>query len=271
MRLGLIGCGTIGGAVAAAVLEGKLPGTDLIGIVDLVESEAALKLSTRAGCPFWTEITPLLSLRPDLIVEAASQAAARAFAPTVLGAGIDLMIVSAGALSDAKLLAKLDAAASLRGARVHVPSGAIGGVDIIRAAAVAGLDECMLTTTKPPQALAGAPCISAMGIELEAITEAQVIYEGAAAEAVRLFPQNVNVAATISLAGIGLQRTVVRIVADPAATRNTHEIFLRGAFGEATVRLVNLPSPGNPKSSYLASLSVIAALQRISRPLQLGS
>jgi aspartate dehydrogenase len=157
------------------------------------------------------------------------------------------------------------------GRRIHVPSGAIGGVDIIKGAAVGGIEECRLTTTKLPKALAGAPYVREQGIDLDRIDKATLIYEGPASQAVRHFPQNVNVAATIGLAGIGLDRTTVRIVADPEAARNIHEVFVRGAFGEATIRLANLPSPANPKSSYLTSLSVIAALQSLSRECQLGT
>jgi aspartate dehydrogenase len=98
-----------------------------------------------------------------------------------------------------------------------------------------------------------------------------VVFEGTARQAVQAFPQNLNVAATISLAGLGLDRTMVRIIADPAATRNVHEVFVRGNFGEATVRLVNQPSLDNPKSSYLASLSVIATLRCVSQQFQLGT
>ena len=271
MRLGLIGCGSIGSAVAHAVAEGKITGVRLVGIADVAGSEAAEKTAAAAACPFVTDFWALLVLRPDLILECASQEVVRTCGAAVLEAGVDLMVVSVGALADAALLGRLTEAAQLRGRRLYIPSGAIGGVDIIRGAAAGGLEECRLTTTKPPGALAGAAYVKEHGIDLGGIREATVVYEGPASQAVRFFPQNINVAATISLAGIGLERTTVRIVADPAATRNVHEVFVRGAFGEATVRLANLPSPVNPKSSYMASLSVIAALQRINQSFQLGT
>lgn len=271
MRVGLLGCGSIGSAVAQAIADGRVPGTRLVGIADPVETEAARRAAALLECPLFSSLRPLLALRPDLVVEAASQEAVRGSAVAVLEAGVDLMIVSVGALADAELLARLEAAARLHARRLHVPSGAIGGIDIIKGAAVAGLDECRLTTTKPPAALADSPYFSRMGIDLGAIGAATVVYEGPASEAVQLFPQNVNVAATISLAGLGLEQTRVRLVADPSARRNIHEVYVRGAFGEATVRLENLPSPANPKSSYLTSLSVIATLQRLSRELQLGT
>jgi len=271
MRLGLLGCGSIGSAVAAAIIEGKLPGIELAGVVDIVEKDEGTRLADLAGCPFLKDFPFLLSLRPDLVVEAASQQAVREFAPRVLEAGIDIMLVSVGALADPELLARLTDLATKARRTIYVPSGAIGGLDIIKGAAVAGLEECRLTTTKPPRALAGTAWPADQGIRIEALKERTVVYEGMAAEAVRLFPQNVNVAASISLAGIGFDRTTVRIVADPAADRNVHEVFLKGAFGEATIRLENLPSPANPRSSYLTCLSVIAALRQLSQNLRLGT
>ena len=247
-----------------AITNGCLPGFELAGIVG---SEAA----TTASCPFFADVPSLLEIKPDLVLETASADAVRSFATDIFECGADLMIVSVGALADADFFGRLIDQASKMNRRLYIPSGAIGGIDIIKAAVVGGLEECRLTTTKPPQALRGAPYICQQGIDLETIGEATVIFEGTARQAVGSFPQNVNVAATISLAGLGLDRTTVRIIADPAATRNVHEVFVRGNFGEATVRLVNQPSLENPKSSYLASLSVIATLQCVSRQFQLGT
>jgi len=271
MQLGLIGCGSIGAAVAQAVVSGRLPGFHLAGILDSIETEAGLRLAREAGCPHLADVDSFLRLKPDLVVEAASQQAVRFLAARVLEHGIDLMIVSIGALADADLLARLTGLAAARGCRLYVPSGAVGGLDVIKSASLAGLDVCRLTTIKPPKALDGVPYLVERGIGLNGLTAPTVVFEGTAAEAVRLFPQNVNVAASISMAGIGLQRTTVRIVADPAASRNIHEVFLSGAFGEASIRLENRPSPENAKTSYLAALSVLATLKRIGQPLQLGT
>ena len=271
MRLGLIGCGSIGSSVVKTIGRGCLPGLELVGIADLAESGAAAKLASTMDCPFFSDVPSLLNIKPDLVLEAASADAVRSFASDVFDCGADLMMVSVGALADAEFFDRLVERAKLQGRRLYVPSGAIGGLDIIKAALCGGLHECRLTTTKSPRALDGAPYIREQGIDLAAIQQATVIFEGTAGQAVRCFPQNVNVAATISLAGLGLDRTMVRIIADPAATRNVHEVFVRGNFGEATIRLVNQPSLENPKSSYLASLSVIATLQSVSRQFQLGT
>jgi aspartate dehydrogenase len=271
MRLGLIGCGSIGSAVVKAITGGCLPGLELVGIADLAGIEAAVELATTVGCPFFADVPSLLNVKPDLVLEAASADAVRSFAADVFECGADLMIVSVGALADPEFFGRLIEQAKQEGRRLYVPSGAIGGLDIIKAAVSGGLEECRLTTTKSPRALNGAPYVREQGIDLDKIREATVIFEGNAGQAVRSFPQNVNVAATISLAGLGLDRTTVRIIADPAATRNVHEVFVRGKFGEATIRLVNQPSLDNPKSSYLASLSVIATLQCVSQQFQLGT
>jgi aspartate dehydrogenase len=271
MRLGLIGCGSIGSAVVKAIASGCLPGLELAGIAGLGGIEGATRLAKSANCPFYADVPSLLNIKPDLVVEAASADAVRSFATSIFESGADLMIVSVGALADSEFFGRLIERAREKSRRLYIPSGAIGGLDIIKAAVFGGLDECRLTTTKPPKALTGAPYLRQQGISLDAIGEAKVVFEGTAREAVRAFPQNLNVAATISLAGLGLDRTMVRIIADPAATRNVHEVFVRGNFGEATVRLVNQPSLDNPKSSYLASLSVIATLRCVSQQFQLGT
>lgn len=265
MRLGLIGCGQIGGAVAAAAAAGELPGSELIGIADLVAPKTTVRY------PLFQDVHALLELGPNLVVEAASAEAVRMWGEAVLASGADLMMVSVGALADPGFLDRLMQRAQMAGRRIHVPSGAIGGLDILKGARIGGLEECRLTTTKPPRALKGAPGIMELGIDLDAIDSPTVVFEGPANQAVRLFPKNVNVAAAVSLAGIGSDRTTVRIVADPAVERNVHEFVARGAFGEASVRLVNLPSPTNPRTSYLVILSLIAALRSLGETLQLGT
>jgi len=271
VRLGLIGCGSIGSTVIRTIAAGQLPGVQLIGVAALTRRNEALRTTHTQPCPLVADVPALLALKPDLVLEAASADAVRSFATDVFDCGADLMVVSVGALADAEFLACLIEQARRTGRRIYVPSGAIGGVDIIKAAAWGGLEECRLTTTKSPASLKGAPYLHEHGIDLEAIRQATVIFEGSAAQAVRCFPRNVNVAATISLAGLGLDKTTVCIIADPAATRNVHEIFLRGNFGEATIRLVNQAHPENPRSSYLASLSVITTLQCVSQQFQIGT
>ena len=152
-----------------------------------------------------------------------------------------------------------------------VPTGAIAGLDAIRAARIGGLDEVQLRTTKPPRALAGAPGLRGLGVDLDHLAGPVVVFDGTAADAVIAFPANLNVVAALSLAGIGPDRTRVVLVADPAGTSNIHEITARGAFGELSIRLDNRPTPGNPKTSHLASLSAIALLRGLSEAVRVGS
>ncbi len=224
-----------------AIASGSLRGVELVGATDAAGIDRAAKLTATAGCPFFADVPALLNTKPDLVLEAASAEAVRSYAAAILECGADLMIVSVGALADAEFYGRLMEQAKREGRRIHVPSGAIGGLDIIKAAVFGGLEECTLTTTKPSRALAAAPYVVERGMDLENMREATVIFEGSARQAARFFPQNLNVAAAVSLAGLGLEKTTVRIIADPSATRNVHEVFVRGEFGEATIRLVNQP------------------------------
>jgi aspartate dehydrogenase len=271
MRVGLIGVGAIGSHILEGIRRGEAGGAEVVGVADVPAAEARLIEAAReAGCAYRTDPLALLELRPDLVVEAASQAAVRAHAIPLLEGGVDLLLMSVGALADTAFLERLSGAARAAGRRVYAPSGAIGGLDTLRSAGVERLDEVLLTTSKPPRALAGAPFFERNPIDLAAIRERTVIFEGTAAEAVGQFPANINVAAAVSLAGIGPERTRVRVVADPALSQNVHEVEARGAFGEMRIRLANLPSPANPKSSLLAALSPLAMLRRLTDPIQVG-
>lgn len=152
-----------------------------------------------------------------------------------------------------------------------IPSGAIGGLDAIKSARVGRIREVVIRNIKPPQGLEGAPFIVRNKIDLKSFTRPTQIYEGFADEAAREFPKNLNVTVALSLAGIGPEKTRVILIVDPAATRNTHEISARGDFGEVQFTVAGLPSPDNPKTSYLASLSVIATLRQLTQPLRVGT
>ena len=258
-RVGVIGCGTIGGQLASAVDSGQVKNAVLVSLFDIVKGSAQSLSSRLQSAPrAYDDFDGFISNECDVVVEAASQDAARKFAKPVLDAGRGLLMMSVGALADKELLASLMASKG----RVYVPTGAIAGIDAIRAVRHL-LDAVTLTTTKAPKALAGAPFFETSSIRLEEIKEKTVIYEGQAADAVKKFPANVNVAAVLSLAGIGFDKTVVRIVADPASTTNQHEITATGSFGKFQFAVNNVPSPGNPKTSYLAVLSAIECLRSV--------
>lgn len=200
----------------------------------------------------------LLAAHPDLVVEAAGHAAVAALGPAVLAAGIDLVVSSVGALADADLAARLDTAARAGGGRLALLPGAIGGLDILAAARLSGLEAVAYVSRKPPAAWRGTPAEALL--DLAAIREPATFYEGSAATAARDFPKNANVAATVALAGLGFEATRVRLVADPTTTRNVHEIVFRSAAADVTIRIEGRPSPGNPKTSATTGWSLAHAI-----------
>jgi aspartate dehydrogenase len=202
----------------------------------------------------------------DLVIELAGQEAVRQHGEATLAAGRDLMIISIGVLADDDLRSRLESAARTGHSRMLLPSGAIGGLDAISSAAIGGLDEVTITTRKPPDALATGT--EQDGKLADAKAEPVLLYEGAARDAVRMFPANVNVAAALSLAGVGFDRTYIRIYADPAVTRNTHEVHAKGWFGELTFKIMNIPTE-NPKTGRITALSVLKALRNLQSPVVL--
>jgi aspartate dehydrogenase len=262
-KVGLVGCGTIGSQLAMAVDSDKIANASLVALFDIVESNLqSLKSKLHSAPGAYSDFGKFLASSADIVVEAASQDAVRNFGKRILEAGKDVMVMSVGALADKDLLAELMQVASKKDSRIYVPTGAIAGIDAIRSVRHL-IDSVTLTTTKSPKALAGAPFFETSKIKLEGIAKSMVIYEGAAAEAVKAFPANVNVAAVLSLAGVGVDKTRVRIVTDPQATTNQHEIVATGSFGEIRITVNNVPSPGNPKTSFLAVLSAIECLRTI--------
>lgn len=255
MRLGILGCGSIG--TELALYAAKRPEIETTLLFDL-EAARAKALAAKAGKAQAVGADELLR-RCDLFVEAASQAAAKEWVPKALAAGKPVLCMSVGALSDDAFRKKIVADARAKGLKIYLPSGAIVGVDGLKAASPAGLKGVTLVTTKPPESL---------GMKVDKWT---LVFDGNARDAVKKFPQNVNVAAVLSIAGLGFDETRVQVVADPLATRNNHKIIFEGTFGRVKIEVENLPSPSNPKTSYLASLSAIATLERILDPVQLGA
>jgi aspartate dehydrogenase len=188
-----------------------------------------------------------------------------------LDAGVGVIVLSAGALAEDSLRESAERSARRTGALLYVPSGGIGGLDALKAACVAGVDEVAIRVAKPPKAWKGIPYVEALGIDLERLESARILFKGAAREGVPHFPQNVNIAAVLSLAGIGFDRTQLEVVADPALTRNTHTIRVSGVTGRFSVVLENVPSPDNPKTAWLACYSALAALRALAAPIRYGT
>jgi aspartate dehydrogenase len=198
----------------------------------------------------------------DLVIEAASQDAVREYATGILDRS-DIMIMSVGALADDKLWKDLLKKAEANGHRIYVPSGSIAGLDAVKSAAAGKIEEVTITTRKPPKALADSNWVREKDISMATIKKPTVIFEGSAREAARWFPKNVNVSVSLSLAGIGPEKTKVRVMADPFSDRNVHEIEVKGSFGRMTTVTENRPSPKNPRTSRLAALSAVATLKKI--------
>jgi aspartate dehydrogenase len=263
-KVGVIGCGTIGRELAIAIDTGAVQNSSLVSLFDVVEGNAqSLRAKLGSSQPLtFSSFEEFIKTDCKLVAEAASQEAVRRFASQILQAGKDLMVMSVGALADETLLTQLLKEAAKNDCRLYVPTGAIAGIDAIKAVRHL-LDTVILTTTKHPKALAGAPFFETSKFKINEINERTLIYEGSASNAVKAFPANVNVAAVLSLAGIGVDRTKVRIVADPSFATNQHEITAKGSFGEFHFTVNNVPTPGNPKTSYLAVLSAIECLRSI--------
>jgi aspartate dehydrogenase len=271
MRIGIVGGGCIARLILEHIGKGELGELEVIGIVGREGSASCQALSQEYGITFTADLDSLLGLRPDAMVEAAAHAWVQAHAEPVLAAGVALIVLSAGALADDVLRQRLEAAARASGALLYVPSGGIGALDALKAAAVAGIDEVMIRTAKPPRAWNGIPYVEALGVDLERLEEAIVLYDGPARAGVKHFPQNVNIAAVLSLAGVGFDRTRLVVVADPRIVRNTHVITAKAVTGEIVIELHNIPSPENPKTAWLACYSALAALKQMQSPVRYGT
>jgi len=261
-RVGLLGCGAIGTEIALAIDSEKIS-AKLTHVYDFSKENSQKLVDKLENKPVITENVGLLAASPvDLIIEAASQDAVRDNVLSILQNRKDVMILSAGALLDETIFDIVMDGCKDFNKRVYLPSGAIIGLDGIRAVQDE-LESVVLVTTKNPKALKGAKFFETSEINPDEIKTITTIYEGNAQEAVRLFPANINVAALLSLAGIGSEKTRVRIVADPATDKNTHEIQAQGKFGKFSINVENVPSPSNPKTSRLATLSAIECLRKI--------
>lgn len=262
MRIGIIGLGHIGRRVALAVAGGEA-GDATIG-AGLVRTPANVAPEIRAlGFPVHDRIAPFLAESLDLVVELGGHASLREYAEAVLASGRHLVTVSVGAFADDAFLARVRAAAAAANRQVLVPSGAIAGLEAISAAAMAPLDSVTHTTRKPPGAFTEAQ------LGGPAPTEPRLLYDGPAREGVGRYPENVNVAAAVSLAGIGLDRTRLRVFADPTINRNRHEVDVEGFFGTLRIEIENIPTD-NPKTGRIVALSVTKAIRDLTAPIVLG-
>lgn len=263
MRIGVIGCGAIG-SVLCRFIDNELKDSKLVAVSDVDRKKAFELAKSLKNKPESLDVDTLIK-KTDIVIEAVGHSIIRSLLEKCIRNRRHLMVMSVGGLiENMDLLPKLTA-------RLYVPSGAICGIDGVKAASVGKIESVTITTTKNPKGLEGAPYIIKNKINLGKIKKKTTIFEGNALEAINGFPQNVNVAATLSLAGIGPERTKVRIVVDPKSKRNVHEIEVVGSFGKLITRTENVVSPLNPKTSHLAVLSACATLRRLTRPMKIGT
>jgi aspartate dehydrogenase len=239
-KVGIIGCGAIGSLIAEAVDKGIVECDELILYDSDMEKSERLQESLSKAAVVVTNLNEMLQLSPTVIVEAASQQAAREYIRPVVDKNIELIVMSVGALLDPKL----------RSRRIHTASGAIGGLDAISAAGLAGIENVILTTRKNPKTL-----------DMDNQQE-RLVFEGNPYEAVRRFPREMNVAATLALT-VTPEKMLVRVMSDPNASRNIHEITVKWKYGDMFMKFANDPHPENPKTSALAAWSAIKLLKDV--------
>jgi len=266
-RVAVAGFGAIGRTLVSRLGRPRgVPGIELVAVSARDRSRAGATLrELGVDVPIVTiaELEPLA----DLVVECAPASLLAEIAEPFLRAGKEVVVLSVGALLESPEL--IDLAATC-GGRITVPTGALVGLDAVRAAAEGEIRSLRMTTRKPPAGLIGAPGIETSGVDLASLTEPVRVFTGTAREAARAFPANLNVAAALSLAGLGPDRTVVEIWADPAVTRNTHTIELRSDVADVTMTIENVPSE-NPRTGRITALSVIALLRKRESHLRVGT
>lgn len=270
LRIGIVGCGAIGSSLAGIIAKKYSRKAQVSGLFD-IDRKKTLSLAGRPGLNkrlVKNNLNQLIS-GCDLVFEATCAGYSWELCQKVLPKGRDIMIMSVGGI--AGHIQQLLILADKYNRRVYVPSGAISGVDALKAAACSGIRKVTLTTTKPAGAFQSVPFVQKKKICLEAIKTEKVIFDGNAVEAVKNFPQNINVAAVLSIAGLGLKKTKVRIVASSRVKKNIHEIEVVSDAAVVRTRTENIAHPHNPKTSFLAVLSAEAVIKQILSPLKTGT
>lgn len=271
MRIGILGGGVIARLILEHLARGERGDFEVCAIMGRSADSRGKPLARQHGVAFVTGLDALLALKPDAVIEAASHDAVREFAAPLLEHGISVIVLSGGALCDDALRANLERLAAEKRALLYVPSGGIGGLDALKAVCVAGAEEVEIAVTKPPSAWKHIPYVERRGVDLDRLTGATTLFDGTAREGVPHFPANVNIAAVLSLAGIGFDRTRLKVVADPALEYNTHYISIRGKTGRIAIKFESVPSPDNPKTALLACYSALAALEAFASPVRYGT
>ena len=264
LKIALIGYGAISQMLFDLFKE-KKPAIDIVGVLVRPGRAKATQKKVGKKVAVVEDLKALLKLKPDVVVEAASQQAVRDWGETILKKGVDLMVIATGAYGDPKLWKKHLAAAAKSGARLRLPSGAIAGLDGLLAMRLGTLERVKYTSIKPPHAWSGTPAET--DFDLPAITEPTVIFKGTPADAGRLYPKNANLAVTVALCGAGLQHTDIELVADPTLPPGTNASRLEVVSDSGELRLERLgrSMPDNPKTGVLTALTMADDLMKMVR------
>lgn len=270
LKIGIVGCGAIGSSLARIICRDFSKSAYLNALYDIrPERSEGLSCEIRKSLNLKSDTLSELIRKSDLVIEASSARSSFDIARKTLLNGRSIMIMSVGGiLGHLNVLEKL---AKRKQARVYIPSGAISGVDALKASKLGRITKVVLSTYKNPAAFKGVDYIKKKGFDLDRIKNEKILFNGRAKDAVKFFPQNINVAAVLSLAGIGSSKTKVKIIASKKVKRNIHEIEIESQAGKVFTRTENLIHPDNPKTSFLAVLSAVATLKQILSPVRIGT
>lgn len=269
LRIGIVGCGAIGSSLAKEIVTNFGNSASLAALFDIRPEKARLLSGQLVkNDKLCAANLDILIKRSDLVVEASSAKAVWEIARKSLSGRRKVMIMSVGGVVGHS--SGLLALALKNNAEVYFPSGAIAGIDALKAANIAGVKKVVLTTRKNPNAFKGVEYVK-KNFKLTGLKKDKVLFSGKAAEAVKYFPQNINVAAVLGLAAIGMAKTQVRIIASPYVNKNIHEVLIESKAARIFTRTENILHPQNPKTSYLAVLSAIATLKQILEPVKIGT
>ena len=255
----MIGYGALGKIFLNVYREKLTEDYELSGIYTVPAPE------TQDGWHFYDDIDALLLDKPDFVVEFAGAGAVRAYGEKILESGCNLVIASIGALADGELYARMTEAAKKNGVRLHLPSGAIGGFDLLRTISLAGTRAVSIESRKAPAGLNGAPYLEGRALSEE---QEELVFEGSAREAIAAFPKNVNVAVATAVAAADVDSAKVSVRSVPGLKRNTHTVRAACDFAEVCLEIASIPDPANPKSSTTTAWSVAALLKNLASPVQ---
>ena len=267
MKVGIVGIGSIGSTVALELDKGTIPGIELVALAARNKDKLET-FSRELNRPVAIGDLNSWIAKCDLIIEASGAATVDQIVRSSLAKEKDVMILSVGALIENKSLIQLAQEANKR---IHIPSGAIAGLDGIKAAAFGDIKDVTIVNRKPPSALKGSPGAKSSQIDLDSLREPYTLFSGTVAEGYRLFPANVNVAVAVSLAGVGVDKTKMEVIVDPNIDVNVHEVTLDSSIGRMSLFIEGKASDKNPRTSASTAFSVLSYLSQMVSHIKIGT